>query len=265
MAFRWVIELLILELEPYFFSGTISSLLASHTTRVNFQNFFSNFKDPHKTRPVEYPTPRTLASNLNRFEAILNYCLADRTIVRTLEPHRIHTMPLDILVSFSPVPESPTSVALYSEKIFCIWRHTILASGINLTTFVHEELQRSPLASRGWNEDTLTALFRSEFRLNNLTLPDTCTKCSKPGIIIQHSWIKRLENFKSKHGVDYAATLGALKSEGNSEGGFDEPTPTHLPQQSHDSEQNSPHATHSESSRQSVEGDMICVWCWYKR
>jgi hypothetical protein len=61
--------------------------------------------------------------------------------------------------TWSPLQETPTSLAMYSLWAFVLWRSHLEGVGIDISTFVREELEQSHLLDAGWTEQTLLALF----------------------------------------------------------------------------------------------------------
>jgi hypothetical protein len=59
---------------------------------------------------------------------------------------------------------TPTSLAMRYSLTFFGWRQVLIEKGQDLQQFVINELQTSPLASQGWTQETLLALFHYTFQ-----------------------------------------------------------------------------------------------------
>ena len=56
---------------------------------------------------------------------------------------------------YSPILETPTSLALYSHLTFSHWRYNLCVAGIDLCEFICAEMQQTPLVDAGWTVETL--------------------------------------------------------------------------------------------------------------
>ena len=110
---------------------------------------------------------------------------------------------------FSPVTESPLSLAMYSSWKFWAFRNALHRVGLNTEDIAHRALkQRCPLLETGWRMETLSALLELEFK------PDFepyfeplrphmnyyCCDCCDSYIVhveVQPYWLHILENIKN--------------------------------------------------------------------
>ena len=100
---------------------------------------------------------------------------------------------------FSPQPESPTSLAMYSSWAFAYWRDGLYDMRVDLEDFVNQEMKQSPLLKAGWKSRTLLALFKRDFQPDfKLVSTRRCSDCSTVPLVmkVQPHWLHSLETIK---------------------------------------------------------------------
>ena len=165
----------------------------------------------------------------------------------------------------SPLAETPTSLALYSEETFYAWRKLLTLSHVNMEQFVEDELKQSPLVDREWEIHTLLALFQLDIEPKPSTTPDLCGSCSGVGFMAQRSWLERLELFKRKTGPDYEAATRARPQTQTVAQAVDEATTTSMLPHPRENEQAQPERDGALPAETSTEEEIMCLWCWYGR
>lgn len=108
---------------------------------------------------------------------------------------------------YSPVDETPLSLALYSSHPFRRFTDALKKRHYDLDEFVVQELwEESPLMKEGWTRQTLRALFEVDFEpdvwYTNLQHCDECQNrffCELPLLQVEIAWQKILEDFKERH------------------------------------------------------------------
>ena len=100
----------------------------------------------------------------------------------------------------TPYIESPTSLAMYSSVAFRSWLHALVKTGLDIGSFIDQELQ-NPKVHYGWKKETLLNLFthgdRPDLHFDH-QLP--CSDCECwPGFfgpMVQPYWMHLLERIK---------------------------------------------------------------------
>ena len=116
----------------------------------------------------------------------------------------LHLLGLNEL--FTPEKESPTSLAMYSSWAFADWLHGLVTIGVNLGTFIDQELESNAFVHPGWDKETLHNLFdyRARPDLHNRR-ERVCCDCNYflGRIKIQPYWRHVLERIKQRIDPDY--------------------------------------------------------------
>ena len=106
---------------------------------------------------------------------------------------------------YSPLEESPTTLAMYNSRNFDIWRLGLVNNGVSLSEFVHDELEQNCDLHLGWEGDTLLELFENcAYNAHILNVPfhyPYCQDCGKlvRTIVIQPYWRHLLESIRTRH------------------------------------------------------------------
>ncbi len=128
-------------------------------------------------------------------EELLCYTAISRSLTRGADLHLIGT---DFT---SGQPETPLSVAMYSAWTFFNCRKSLIRLGfdaVGLREFVRAELRlrEYPLVLAGWEEDTLLALFRYDFKTSHFE-KYCCERCYS-GNLVEPYWMKKLEDIRTR-------------------------------------------------------------------
>lgn len=101
---------------------------------------------------------------------------------------------------YSPIPETPTSLALYSTLAFTNWRISLLVARIDLCEFICAEMQQTPSVDAGWTVETLWAVFHytyeTDWHLENHRFCDDCAM-ELVYVKVQPYWLHILTEIKS--------------------------------------------------------------------
>ncbi|KAK0515563.1 hypothetical protein JMJ35_001597 [Cladonia borealis] len=101
---------------------------------------------------------------------------------------------------YSPILETPTSLALYSHLGFAKWRYSLCVAGIDLYEFVCAEMQQTPLVDAGWTVETLWALFHYTYEIDwHLLNHELCENCGVEldAVKVQPYWMHILTGIQS--------------------------------------------------------------------
>ena len=169
-----------------YFADCIDLLLKLSPARA----LHDNFDLPH-----DYP-PLLLRHMICQDWKIVNLLLASGA-----DPHHVCTRDC-----YSPVAESPLSLAMYTSWGFWAFRNALHSIDLDIKDFAGKELEEGrPLLDAGWQMETLTALLKQEFEPPHNTeghgLP--CDSCHEHGhpwgshIMVQPYWQRFLGSIKN--------------------------------------------------------------------
>ena len=133
----------------------------------------------------------------------------------------LHQLGFDRL--YTPQEESPTSLAMYSERAFSKWRHQLVKIDLDLKKFIDRELERNHLVHAGWEKETFYDLFayNTIYDHHDLLRPQygyrICSDCRKENyhLHIQPYWRHLLERIK--HRIDLDSLGQAVSGVGRKE------------------------------------------------
>lgn len=120
---------------------------------------------------------------------------------------------------YSPVEETPLSLALYSSNKFRFFADALKKRRIDLDEFVLQELrEKSPLINDGWTRQTLRALFDHDFEPGvRYRDGDRCDECHIKFVSdvplywedsrVEIAWPHHLEDFKESHSQIASKTM----------------------------------------------------------
>ena len=106
---------------------------------------------------------------------------------------------------YTPEKESSTSLAMYSSWAFADWRHELVAIGVDLVTFIDQELKNNALVHPGWDKETLRYLFDYPTRPElDIREEEFCYDCNYfiARVRIQPYWRHVLERIKQRTDPD---------------------------------------------------------------
>ena len=142
---------------------------------------------------------------LFRHITLQNWKIVNSLLAWGADPHRVYTDK-----NYSPVAESPLSLAMYSSWTFCAFRNASHGRDLDVKDFARKELKEGrPLHKSGWQMETLTALLEFEFEPdiapNNGRSRYWCDSCNRYmwsgqhcfEIMVQPYWESFLESVKS--------------------------------------------------------------------
>ena len=97
--------------------------------------------------------------------------------------------------------ESPTSLAMHSSVAFRSWLHALVKTGLDIGSFIDQELEQNPEVHVGWDKQTLLNLFTHGDRPDlhfDYQLDCIDCKCMQSyfGPIVQPYWMHLLERIK---------------------------------------------------------------------
>lgn len=88
-----------------------------------------------------------------------NWKIVNLLLAWGADPHHV-----GLSAGYSPIAESPLSLAMYSSWAFWGFRNILHGKGLDLEDFARQELkERHPLLDAGWRIETLTALLELDF------------------------------------------------------------------------------------------------------
>ena len=100
---------------------------------------------------------------------------------------------------YSPILETPTSLALYSSLAFTKWRDSLHVARIDLCEFICAEMQQTPLVDAGWTVETLWAVFHYTYETDwHLLSHQFCDDCAEKlhTVKVQPYWLHILMGIK---------------------------------------------------------------------
>lgn len=202
------------------------------------------------------------------------------------DPHHV-----GLSAGYSPIAESPLSLAMYSSWTFWAFRNVLHGRGFDLEDFARQELkERHPLLDAGWQIETLTALLELDFE------PDfgrckihreryRCSNCDKHGfwdqIQVQPYWRGVLESTRNgtyppRSRLDTQDKQPPTSQSHHATSDKDSPISTTegcessddsaLLQTEAEAAQSDEESSTSGSDTQSTIFDreeVWCIWCWY--
>lgn len=124
---------------------------------------------------------------------------------------------------FTPYIESPTSIAMYSSVAFRSWLHALVKTGLDIGSFIDQELGQDPELHVGWEKETLLYLFTHGDRPDlHFDYPLACSDCKCwPGFfgaMVQPYWMHLLETIKEGlYPYDPAPTKSKVNEEQNAD------------------------------------------------
>ena len=126
----------------------------------------------------------------------------------------LHQVCFDI--DITPYEESPTSLAMYSSRMFAHWRRALVNTEVDLETFVEQELEQNLELHPGWRKENLLDLFAHGDR-PDLHVPKyrTCSDCVRSyfSVEVQPYWLHTLKRIKERRYGDDAASAGSEVNE----------------------------------------------------
>ena len=119
---------------------------------------------------------------------------------------------LCLWADLTPYVESPTSLAMYSSVAFRSWLHALVKTGLDIGSFIDQELVQNPEVLIGWEKETLLNLFTHGDRPDlyfDYELACSDCKCYARffGPMVQPYWMHLLERIQEGlHPYDPAPT-----------------------------------------------------------
>ena len=105
---------------------------------------------------------------------------------------------------YSPILETPTSLALYSPWAFADWQYNLHVAGIDIHEFICAEMQQTPLVDAGWTVETLRCLFNytyeSDRHFRHCRHCYSCDDCAMrlENVKVNPYWLHILTEIKSR-------------------------------------------------------------------
>ena len=261
---HWLLRTFKSSVEPCFSDGVLTSLLAKYGTVIRCHHLLSKMEFNCLTSSPKHDTTFHVAAVCSRDAKLVDLESRFHTTMAT------NNFDLHITASgtwqtiSSPLPETPTLLAIYNEETFYSWRYLYVLP--NLYAFVEDELQQRPLVDRGWETDTLTALFQLDLQPKVSLLPDACGKCSRTGPLAQISWLERLERLKMRIGSDWEAYCRLEQQPQEIDKCQNETTDLASSANCYDNGQDGVETKKPLLPDQPpTKEDFICVWCWHGR
>ena len=129
---------------------------------------------------------------------------SDLEMILAFDPD-VHRLGFDDF--YSPIDETPLSLALYSSHPFRRFTDALKKGHYDLDEFVIQELwEESPLMKEGWTRQTLLALFEIDFEPDvGYTSLQHCDECQNRFVYelsplqVEIAWQQFLEHFKERH------------------------------------------------------------------
>lgn len=107
----------------------------------------------------------------------------------------------------SPIPESPTSLSMYSKPTFDKWCFALSKVGLSIVSVFDKALLEGPLPGAGWTQETMKKFLNWEPKWTKVR--SRCFACKNSnGVLIQPVWVYALEEIK--HRVHPDDTLWSL-------------------------------------------------------
>ena len=200
----------------------------------------------------------------------------------------LHRRGLETL--YTPFEESPTSLAMYSERVFSYWLRALADVDVDIENFIDQELERNPEVHAGWEKETLLELFAHGDRpdLHRLDMW-TCSDCLEriTWVRVQPYWRHLLERIKGRlypydpvsavsevdedEDVDLDSCSTDLTPELDATRNVSPPKPDEIPSKEESETEadisNDITTTQSESICLYDKHELVCMDCWlhYKR
>ena len=258
------------DIELCFPNGVLRSLLAKYDTRLTFQTVVSNLDIDHLVSDglLDYENADChflhLVAACGRFGGAGVGSLIPKSMSSDrFSSHMIAVMGTD--TNSSPFLKTPTSLAMYVEETFYIWRQLLRSSDVSIPQFIKDELEKEPLLAKKWEIETLTVLFSLDIRPRESKIPCSCTKCLGAAFMVQCSWLERLERLKKRTGPDWEAYRRFEdKKQATNEDGIQIPT-LFSAATCHGDEKERLEAMSPSPPAIPTEDDFMCVWCWYEK
>ena len=130
---------------------------------------------------------------------------------------------LCVWANFTPYIESPTSLAMYSSVVFRSWLHALVKTGLDIGSFIDQELEQNSKVHVGWDKQTLLDLFTHGDRPDlHFDSPLDCSDCKRlPGFygpMVQPYWMHLLKTIKERlYPYDPAPTSSKVNEEQNAD------------------------------------------------
>lgn len=211
---------------------------------------------------------------------VLVYSESDLSVVVARGPN-LHGLVFD--TSKTPFEESPTSLAMYSSLAFTYWLRALIDNGVDLETFIDQELQQNLEVHPGWEKETLLDLFkygdRPDLHVRKALFCSDCDKSLDP-VGVQPYWRHLLTGIRERRNPGHPALANSeLDNQENAGlGGVGEAVRSSSdPIQKPDSTDNVPRANldeipfepESEDRVTPIQSDyiydwqeMVCMDCW---
>ena len=101
---------------------------------------------------------------------------------------------------FTPYIESPTSLAMYSSVAFRSWLHALVKTGLDIGSFIDQELLQNSQVHVGWEKETMLNLFthgdRPDLYFDEFTCSDCKCLLGSLGLMVQPYWMHLLKKIK---------------------------------------------------------------------
>ncbi|PVH85033.1 hypothetical protein DL98DRAFT_63478 [Cadophora sp. DSE1049] len=91
---------------------------------------------------------------------------------------------------------TPMSLAMQYSYSFFLLRKLLRVEGVDLTTFILNELAKGALKEAGWTREILSFLFEVDFCPLRMPMI-TCSQCSNRGVATERSWLATLLKLKA--------------------------------------------------------------------
>ena len=105
-----------------------------------------------------------------------------------------------------PDGQTPTCMVIRTPRTFLRWRNGLVESGFDIAELVRHELEVSPLAAAGWEQDTLLDLFTHDFAsISDLDKVTTGQKCDF--VVGYPEWELLLARIRKRQAADTAVEV----------------------------------------------------------
>ena len=125
-------------------------------------------------------------------------------VQKTQNLHRFYDMNC-----FTLPAGTPTSLAMYQPGLFFQWRSILLDQGHDIDHFVRRELEVPHLGDQGWEQGTLTAVFKSEAFPDSRPSASGFFKCDRCGryeesaaTMVDLPWRHHLRSIRNRHCIE---------------------------------------------------------------
>ena len=194
----WMLKLLTYELKAYYIRSKVASLL--DCTLCPFPGLEPASNLLLKLGDAKIIDAQDGIDGYTVLHTRLAYALDPRDVGLVLSKGpNLHLLGFDD--HYTLETESPMSLAMYSSWAFADWLHGLVAIGVDLGTFVDQELKNNALIHHGWEQETLHDIFDYPAR------PDLCFRdlrsCADCGmstsiVRVQPYWRHLLERIKQR-------------------------------------------------------------------